>query len=116
VDSSLWEVKNGDQFLTRFSYANPPIIEAVLSIGFNASDRIDLPIHEDAIRQRCSEDYPNISRDFQNEFRVESGEHPQSKSTASQLGFCFVNAKKTQVFRIHKGQLPLPEGRGLKGN
>src|SRR5579872_5388528 len=83
-------------------YDNAPIIEAVIHVGFSPIADFDSSELQESLLKHCSSEYPKANKEFQNEFRFQSGEHPQSHSKTSEIGLTFNGIDRRKIFKIQR--------------
>jgi uncharacterized protein (TIGR04255 family) len=81
-------------------YLQAPIIEAAIDIRVIPAKDMNFSKLELAAREKFPQEYPLISRQFQNEFILKSGENPQVNPVTSHAGLRFTSENNKQILQI----------------
>jgi uncharacterized protein (TIGR04255 family) len=82
------------------NYPLAPIIEAVIDIRVVPAKEFDFSKLDYAVREKFLKEYPLVAKQFQNEFQLVSGEHPQATPISSSMGLRFSSDNNNQILQI----------------
>lgn len=82
------------------NYPKAPIIEAVIDLKVLPAKDIDFSKLELAVREKFQTKYPTVSKQFQNEFQLESGDYPQINPIASYPELRFASEDGKQILQL----------------
>lgn len=87
------------QSITQQNYLKAPIIEAVIDLRVLPAKDLNFSKLELAVREKFIKEYPNISKQFHNEFRFESRDNPQTNPIISHPGLRFTSEDGKQILQ-----------------
>lgn len=82
------------------NYSRAPVIEAVIDVRVIPAKGLNFSKFEQIIQEKFSPGFPNISKQFQNEFSLKFGENPQTNSASSPAGYRFSSEDSKLILQI----------------
>ncbi len=91
------------------NYPLAPIIEAVIDIRVLPAKDMDFTKLDKSVRENFLREYPFVSKQFQNQFRLEAGENPQANPITSSVGLRFTPEDNKHILQIKENGFTFSE-------
>lgn len=97
-----WDGRMTRESMSQQNYSFAPIIEAVIDIRVLPKKDLSFTSLDEIVRKEFLKEYPLVAKQFQNEFLLQSGEHPQANPIISNEGLRFTSEGNKEILQIRE--------------